>query len=105
MPDDRCPDCGGLYTLIGRRHLCRGAPVTKAAVDAAIVDAERQAAEINRLTTEVKQLKRQLATNSVASTVVSTECPMCKARREAKAKAMRKWRRGGSPATAMAPSQ
>ena len=21
--EDRCPDCGGLYSLIGYRHLCR----------------------------------------------------------------------------------
>jgi hypothetical protein len=32
-PDERCPQCGGMYALIGHRHLCRGdrapAPVTE----------------------------------------------------------------------------
>jgi hypothetical protein len=27
-PDERCPNCGGLYALIGHRHLCRGTPPT-----------------------------------------------------------------------------
>lgn len=38
MANDRCPDCGGLYALIGYRHLCkrsRGLAATKVPVIAA----------------------------------------------------------------------
>ena len=53
------------------------------------------------LTAEIKMLKRKLAEahaqldtmrKSVDTTVASTECPACTARREAKTAAQRKWR-------------
>jgi hypothetical protein len=101
-PDERCPNCGGLYALIGHRHLCRGAPATEPVVhhSAGVLQDE-----IARLDSEVKQLKRLLAdanlklVDVVSTNIASTECPTCKARRAVKAKAQRKWRRG-SAATA-----
>ena len=67
LDERRCPDCGGLYALIGHRHLCRGATkpvtvtenVTRPAIKSVTppVTCERYLF----LEAEVKRLKRELA--------------------------------------------
>jgi adenine-specific DNA methylase len=66
-PDERCPQCGGLYALIGHRHLCRGATATNLVTLPVTVEtttpvtATVTCARCVFLESEVKRLKRELA--------------------------------------------
>lgn len=105
---DPCPVCGKDRVLVGYRHLCAIAP----AVPPSLVQLARY--EIEALQAEVKKLKADLADahrqlnplRSVGPTspeashvgptsdvhVGPTECPTCKARRDAKAASQRRRR-------------
>jgi hypothetical protein len=68
LDERRCPACGGLYALIGHRHLCRAASATNhvtppvtAIPNTPPVTATVTCARCAFLETEVKRLKRELA--------------------------------------------
>jgi hypothetical protein len=108
---DPCPDCGKDRVLVGYRHLCvpvsANANVEQASRRSSLWALERHhasrvtpATQLNQALTrvaeleeEVGQLKRQLARRVDTTTVASTECSTCKARRDVKARAQKRWRR------------
>jgi hypothetical protein len=65
LDERRCPNCGGLYALIGHTHLCRGVtePVTTspAVKSVVLVTAPVTCERCMLLETEVRMLKRELA--------------------------------------------
>jgi hypothetical protein len=65
IDERRCPQCGGLYALIGHSHLCRGVtePVTRpaAAKAVALVTTPVTCERCLFLEAEVMRLKRELA--------------------------------------------